>query len=168
LCARINGVNFALTLQLPEVINVQHMALKILVLSTTNSTLGPMTQGFLDYYSSKKTKVISAGLKPLPINEMTLKVMDSLGIPVEQSRKSFEDIEEITFDYIFTFSKKANELAVKTAKRAQILHLDMDNLDEVNGTNKEVKQAFKASRKELQNYCIEFAENHLQKKKKKN
>ncbi|WP_298949902.1 hypothetical protein [uncultured Nonlabens sp.] len=143
------------------------MALKILVLSTTNSTLGPMAQGFLDYYSSNKTKVVSAGLKPLPINKMTLKVMDSLGIPVEKSRKSFEDIEEITFDYIFTFSRKANELAVKTAKKAQIFHLEMDSLDTIKGSEKEIKKSFKASRKELQNYCIEFTENHLQNKIKK-
>ncbi|AGC76929.1 protein-tyrosine-phosphatase [Nonlabens dokdonensis] len=141
------------------------MALKILVLSTTNSTLGPMAQGFLDYYSSKKTQVISAGLEPLPTHQMAVKVMDSLGIPIEKSRMKFEDIEEITFDFIITFSKKANEIATSKTKKAQIFHLDMDNLDKTSGTDKEIKKAFKSSRKELQDYCIEFAEKYLQKKK---
>ncbi len=141
------------------------MALKILVLSTTNSTLGPMAQGFLDYYSSKKTQVISAGLEPQPAHKMAVKVMDSLGIPVEQSRRNFSDVEDITFDYIITFSKKANELALAKSKKAQIFHLEMDNLDSATGTEKEIKKAFKSSRQELQDYCIEFADKYLQKKK---
>lgn len=141
------------------------MALKILVLSTTNSTLGPMAQGFLDYYSSKKTQVISAGLSPEPTHQMAVKVMDSLGIPVERSRMNFNEIEDISFDYIITFSKKANEIAVSKAKKAQIFHLDMNNLDETSGTDKEIKKAFKSSRQELQDYCMDFAEKYLQKKK---
>jgi arsenate reductase len=143
------------------------MALKILVLSTTNSTLGPMTQGFLDYYSSKKTQVLSAGIHPLPIHSMALKVMDSLGIPVEKSRMDFTDVEEINFDYIITFSDKAHQLAKEKAKKAQVFHLKMDNLDKTQGTDKELKNAFKSSRKELQAYCTEFAEQYLQKKIKK-
>lgn len=142
------------------------MALKILVLSTTNSTLGPMAQGFIDYYSSKKTQVLSAGIEPAPIHDMALKVMDSLGIPIEESRMSYDDVEEITFDYIITFSQKAFELAKAKAKKATIFHLEMDNLDKVKGTEKEVKAAFKLSRKELQAYCTDFAEQHLQKKSK--
>lgn len=143
------------------------MALKILVLSTTNSTLGPMAQGFLDYYSSKKTQVISAGIEPVPIHSMTLKVMDSLGIPVEESRMSYKDVEEMTFDFIVTFSDKAHHLAKTKAKKAKIFHLKMDNLDQIKGTEKEMKTAFKSSRKELQAYCTDFAEQHLQKKSKK-
>lgn len=142
------------------------MALKILVLSTTNSTLGPMAQGFLDYYSSKKTQVLSAGIEPLPIHSMALKVMDSLGIPVEESRMSYKDVEDMTFDYILTFSDKAHELAKSKAKKAKIFHLEMDNLDKIQGPEKEVKIAFKSSRKELQAYCIDFAEKYLQKKSK--
>ncbi|QJP34124.1 hypothetical protein F0365_06735 [Nonlabens sp. Ci31] len=143
------------------------MALKILVLSTTNSTLGPMTQGFLDYYSSKKTRVLSAGIEPLPIHQMALKVMDSLGIPVEKSRRNFEDVEEIDFDYIITFSDKAHLLAKSKTKKATVFHLKMDSLDTTQGTDKEIKTAFKTSRKELQAYCTEFAEQYLQKKTKK-
>jgi len=143
------------------------MALKILVLSTTNSTLGPMTQGFLDYYSSKKTRVLSAGIEPLPIHQMALKVMDSLGIPVEKSRRNFEDVEEIDFDYIITFSDKAHLLAKSKTKKATVFHLKMDSLDAVQGTDKDIKTAFKASRKELQAYCTEFADQYLQKKTKK-
>lgn len=142
------------------------MALKILVLSTTNSTLGPMAQGFLDYYSSKKTQVLSAGIESLPIHNMTLKVMDSLGIPVEESRMSYKDVEEMTFDYILTFSDKAHILAKSKAKKATVLHLKMDNLDKIQGTEKEMKTAFKSSRKELQTYCTDFAEKYLQKKTK--
>jgi len=143
------------------------MALKILVLSTTNSTLGPMTQGFLDYYSSKKTQVLSAGINPLPIHSMALKVMDSLGIPVETSRMNFTDVEKITFDYIITFSDQAHQLANEKAKKAKVFHLKMGDLDKTRGTDKELKIAFKSSRKELQEYCIEFAEQYLQKKTKK-
>lgn len=143
------------------------MALKILVLSTTNSTLGPMAQGFLDYYSSKKTQVFSAGIEPLPIHHMALKVMDSLGIPVEKSRRNFEDVEEIVFDYIVTFSDKAHLLAKSRAKKAIVFNLKMDSLDTADGSEKDIKTAFKASRKELQAYCIEFAEQYLQKKTKK-
>ncbi|WP_292889299.1 hypothetical protein [Nonlabens sp.] len=143
------------------------MALKILVLSTTNSTLGPMTQGFLDYYSSKKTKVFSAGIDPQPIHQMALKVMDSLGIPVEKSRKTVEDVEAIVFDYIITFSDKAHALAISKAQKATVFHLQMDSLDSVQGTEKEIKMAFKDVRKELQAYCTEFADHYLQKKTKK-
>lgn len=143
------------------------MALKILVLSTTNSTLAPMVQGFLDYYSSKKTKVISAGIKPLPIHEMTFKVMDSLGIPVNSSKLSYDDVAETPYDYIITLSEKAKDLVSSKVKKSKVFHIKMDNLDSVTGTEKEIKKAFKASRKELQDYCIEFAENHLQKKIKK-
>lgn len=143
------------------------MALKILVLSTTNSTLGPMAQGFLDYYSSKKTQVLSAGIEPLPIHQMTLKVMDSLGIPVEKSRRNFEDVEDIAFDYIITFSDKAHLLAMSKTKKATVFHLKMDSLDTAQGTEKDIKTAFKASRKELQAYCTEFADQYLQKKTKK-
>ncbi|MFB0904224.1 MAG: hypothetical protein QMB11_07575 [Nonlabens sp.] len=143
------------------------MALKILILSTTNSTLGPMTQGFLDYYSSKKTQVLSAGINSLPIHRMALKVMDSLGIPVETSRMNFTDVEEITFDYIITFSDKAHQLANEKAKKAKVFHIKMDNLDKTHGTDKELKIAFKSCRKELQEYCTEFAEQYLQKKTKK-
>jgi hypothetical protein len=43
----------------------------------------------------------------------------------------------------------------------------MDSLDTTQGTDKEIKTAFKTSRKELQAYCTEFAEQYLQKKTKK-
>ncbi|WP_157810889.1 hypothetical protein [Nonlabens sp. MB-3u-79] len=143
------------------------MALKILVLSTTNSTLGPMAQGFLDYYSSKKTQVLSAGIESQPIHQMTLKVMDSLGIPVEKSRRNFEAVEDIVFDYIITFSDKAHLLAKSRTKKATVFHLKMDSLDTAQGSDTDIKNAFKASRKELQAYCTEFAEQYLQKKNKK-
>jgi protein-tyrosine-phosphatase len=143
------------------------MALKILVLSTTNSTLGPMTQGFLDYYSSKKIRVLSAGVSPLPVHSMTLKVMDSLGIPVNTSKMNFTDVGEITFDYIITFSDEVYQLAKEKGKKAKVFLLKMDTLDKTQGTEKELKNAFKSSRKELQEYCTEFAEQYLQKKIKK-
>ena len=93
--------------------------------------------------------------------------MDSLGIPVEKSRRNFEDVEEIDFDYIITFSDKAHLLAKSKTKKATVFHLKMDSLDAVQGTDKDIKTAFKASRKELQAYCTEFADQYLQKKTKK-
>ncbi len=125
-----------------------------------------MTHGFLDYYSSKKTRVWSAGIDPLPIHAMALKVMDSVGIPLETIEVNFNDVKEKSFTYIITFSQKAHQLATVTFKQAKIFHIEMDSLDSTTGSDKRVKTAFKEKRKELQEYCINFVETVLEKKPK--
>lgn len=125
-----------------------------------------MTRGFLDYYSSKKTHVLNAGIAPSPIHPMALKVMDSVGIPLETPEVNFNDVKEKSFNYIITFSQKAHQLAKDHFKEARIFHIEMDGLDNTTGSDKQIKAAFKEKRKELQEYCINFVETVLEKKPK--
>ncbi|WP_124978758.1 low molecular weight phosphatase family protein [Nonlabens xiamenensis] len=125
-----------------------------------------MASAFLQYYSPKKTKVVGIGLEPRELHHMAKKVMDSIGIAPLKETYQLDQLKEVTFDFVLTFSDKAKSYAQNNIKGKQFFHLEMDGLDQTTEDAKESKKAFKSARKELQQYCADFVETHLDKKVK--
>lgn len=140
--------------------------LNILVLSTTNATAGQMAHGFIDYFTSERAQIYSAGIEPQEVQETVVQSMDVVGIDIsDYSSNNIKDYQKISFDYIITLGVDISQHIPKGfSDKATIIDFPISNIDELNSDGNEI--AFAKARKELQSHCEQFIENELKKLEK--
>lgn len=78
--------------------------LKVIFLCTGNSARSQMAEAFLREYGGDRFEAYSAGLEPKGIHPLTVRVMEEVGISLEEqtSKGVGEYLGKVHFPYVFT------------------------------------------------------------------
>ncbi len=76
-----------------------------------------MAEGLLKHLLGHKVYVDSAGVRPLDVDPFVVEVMDEIGIDMSKHRsKSFDDLEDTSYDLIISLSPEAQHKAVELTR----------------------------------------------------
>jgi protein-tyrosine-phosphatase len=89
----------------------------VLFACTQNAIRSPMAEAILRHFHGRRVFVDSVGVRPTEIDPFAIAVMDEIGIDVTQHRaKSFEDLEDTSFDLVLSLSPEAQHKAVELTR----------------------------------------------------
>ncbi len=89
----------------------------VLFCCTMNALRSPMAEAMLKHLHGRQIYVDSAGVRTGPIDEFAVAVMDELGIDITRHKaKSFDDLEDGSFDLIVSLSPEAQHHAVEMTR----------------------------------------------------
>ena len=89
----------------------------VLFSCTLNSVRSPMAEGLLKHYLGHRIYVDSAGVRAGEIDPFAISVMEELGIDLSRHRaKSFDDLEDTSYDLIVSLSPEAQHKAVELTR----------------------------------------------------
>lgn len=78
-----------------------------------NSVRSPMAEGILKALYPKQVFVDSAGVRKEKVDPLAVEVMDEIGLDIGKHRsKTFDDLEDSSFDLIISLSPEAQHTAV--------------------------------------------------------
>ena len=89
----------------------------VLFCCTTNAVRSPMAEGILKWLHGRRIYVDSAGVRKGEIDSFAVAAMDEIGIDLARHRsKSFDDLEDSSFDLIVSLSPEAQHRAVEMTR----------------------------------------------------
>lgn len=89
----------------------------VLFCCTANALRSPMAEGILKHLHGRRIFVDSVGLRTGPVDPFAVAVMDEIGIDISRHRsKSFDDLEDSSFDLIVSLSPEAQHHAVEMTR----------------------------------------------------
>ncbi|MEQ8354309.1 MAG: arsenate reductase ArsC [Kiloniellaceae bacterium] len=89
----------------------------VLFACSHNSVRSPMGESLLKHLLGHRIYVDSAGVRAGAIDPFVIEVMDEIGIDVSQHRsKSFDQLEDTSFDLIISLSPEAQHQAVELTR----------------------------------------------------
>ncbi|MCH8925594.1 MAG: arsenate reductase ArsC [Proteobacteria bacterium] len=89
----------------------------VLFACTRNSVRSPMAEGLLKHLLGHRVYVDSVGVRARAIDPFVIEVMDEIGIDISTHRgKSFENLEDTSYDLIVSLSPEAQHQAVELTR----------------------------------------------------
>jgi protein-tyrosine-phosphatase len=89
----------------------------VLFACTMNSVRSPMGEALLKHLLGHRIYVDSVGVRAREIDPFAVEVMDEIGIDLSKHRaKSFDDLEDTSFDLIISLSPEAQHQAVELTR----------------------------------------------------
>ncbi len=89
----------------------------VLFACNRNSVRSPMAEGLLKHLLGHRVYVDSAGVRASAIDPFVIEVMDEIGIDMSNHRgKSFENLEDTSYDIIVSLSPEAQHQAVELTR----------------------------------------------------
>ena len=136
---------------------------KILVLCTGNSCRSQMAHGYLKQYANETAIVYSSGIETHGLNPDAIAIMREDGINISKHTSNHVDeYAHINFDYIITVCDHAKENCPYIPSKNTIrLHHNFFDPSKVEGTKKEIHDAFEKARDEIKEYCIGFVKKNI-------
>jgi protein-tyrosine-phosphatase len=124
----------------------------VLFACTLNSVRSPMAAGIMRHLFGKFVYVESAGARAGELDPFAVEVMDELGIEIGQYKpKSFEDLEDGSFDLVITLSPEAQHKAVELTRTSAVEIEYWPTMDPtaLEGSREQRLEAYRAVRDEL-------------------
>ena len=126
----------------------------VLFCCTLNAIRSPMAEGFLKHLHGHQIFVDSVGVRSGPIDPFAISVMDEIGIDLSRHRsKTFDDLEDTSFDLIISLSPEAQHRAVEMT-RTMACEVEFWNTFDpslVEGGRETVLEAYRQVRESLTN-----------------
>lgn len=89
----------------------------VLFCCTQNSIRSPMAEALLKYLHGKRIYVDSVGVRASEIDGFAIAAMDEIGIDLTRHKsKTFEQLEDTSFDLIISLSPEAQHSAVEMTR----------------------------------------------------
>ncbi len=89
----------------------------VLFSCTMNAVRSPMAEGFLKYLYGTRIYVDSVGVRQGELDGFAIEVMDEIGIDLlKHQPKTFDDLEDSSFDLVITLSPEAQHKAVEMTR----------------------------------------------------
>ena len=89
----------------------------VLFCCTQNALRSPMAEALMKHLHGRQIYVDSAGVRAGPLDEFAVAVMDELGIDITKHKaKTFDDLEDGSFDIIISLSPEAQHRAVEMTR----------------------------------------------------
>jgi len=87
-----------------------------------------MTEGFLHHLGGDVFEVFSAGIIPVGVNSLAIKIMNEVNINIAPQRsKSIKEFLEQQFDYVITVCDNAKEICPVFSGEYKRLHWNLDD-----------------------------------------
>ena len=85
----------------------------VLFCCTQNALRSPMAEAMMKHLHGRRVFVDSVGVRTGPLDDFAVAVMDEIGIDITRHKpKSFEELEDDSFDLIISLSPEAQHKAV--------------------------------------------------------
>ena len=89
----------------------------VLFACSQNAVRSPMAEGILKHLLGHRIYVDSTGVRAREIDGFVIEVMDEIGIDLSKHRpKSFDDLEDSSYDLIISLSPEAQHRAVELTR----------------------------------------------------
>jgi len=89
----------------------------VLFCCTMNALRSPMAEAMLKHLHGRRIYVDSAGLRTGPVDEFAVAAMEEIGMDISKHRpKTFEQLEDGSFDLIISLSPEAQHHAVEMTR----------------------------------------------------
>lgn len=89
----------------------------VLFACTMNAMRSPMAEAIMKHFHGKRVFVDSVGVRNGPLDPFAVEVMEEVGISIESHRaKTFDNLEDSSFDVIITLSPEAQHSAVEMTR----------------------------------------------------
>ena len=89
----------------------------VLFACTRNSVRSPVAEGLLKHLLGHRIYVDSVGVRTSGIDPFVVETMDEIGIDMSRHRaKSFDDLEDMSYDLIISLSPEAQHKAVELTR----------------------------------------------------
>ncbi len=89
----------------------------VLFACTRNSVRSPVAEGLLKHLLGHRIYVDSVGVRISEIDPFVVETMDEIGIDMSRHRaKSFDDLEDMSYDLIISLSPEAQHKAVELTR----------------------------------------------------
>src|SRR6266403_4435291 len=89
----------------------------VLFCCTRNAIRSPMAEGILKMLHGRRIFVDSAGIRGAEVDGFAVAVMDEIGLDLTRHRaKTFDDLEDTSFDLIVSLSPEAQHRAVEMTR----------------------------------------------------
>ena len=124
----------------------------VLFSCSRNSVRSPMAEGLLKHLLGHRIYVDSVGVRPLDVDPFGVEVMDEIGIDLSKHRqKSFDDLEDTSYDLIISLSPEAQHSAVELTRTMACEVEFWNTLDPsmVEGTRGQRLEAYRMVRDQL-------------------
>ncbi|MGF1594993.1 MAG: arsenate reductase ArsC [Kiloniellaceae bacterium] len=124
----------------------------VLFACTHNSVRSPMGESLLKHLLGHRIYVDSVGVRAREIDPFVVEVMDEIGIDISKHRpKSFDDLEDTSYDLIISLSPEAQHQAVELT-RTMACEVEFWNTFDpslIEGNRETRLQAYRAVRDQL-------------------
>jgi arsenate reductase (thioredoxin) len=129
---------------------------RILVLCIGNSCRSQMAEGFFREYK-KDWDIKSAGISPVGLNPLSVKVMAEKGIDIsKQKSKSVENFTDQDFDYVITVCDNVKELCPLFPGKAKYIHWDIEDPSFVGGSYEFKLKKFRETGDKIEKNILDF------------
>ena len=89
----------------------------VLFACTMNAMRSPMAEAIMKHFHGRRIFVDSVGVRSGPLDPFAVEVMEEVGISIERHRaKTFDNLEDSSFDVIITLSPEAQHSAVEMTR----------------------------------------------------
>jgi protein-tyrosine-phosphatase len=130
----------------------------VLFACTFNSIRSPIAEALLKHWHGRSIYVDSVGVRQAEVDPFAVLVMDEIGIDLGKHRpKTFEDLEDTSFDLVVSLSPEAQHSAVELT-RTMACELEFWPLHDptaVEGSREEVIEAYRLVRDHLRRRILE-------------
>jgi protein-tyrosine-phosphatase len=130
----------------------------VLFACTLNSVRSPMAEAILKHFHGRRVYVDSVGVRPEEIDPFTIAVMDEIGIDVSRHRaKSFEDLEDTSYDLVVSLSPEAQHKAVELTRTmaCEVEYWPTYDATAVEGSREARLEAYRAVRDQIMSRILQ-------------
>ena len=124
----------------------------VLFACTMNSIRSPMAEGILKHFHGRDIFVDSVGVRGIAVDGFAIEVMAEIGIDISKHKaKTFDDLEDSSFDLVISLSRKAQHKAVDLTRfmACEVEFWHTFDPSVVEGTREMRLQAYREVRDEL-------------------
>ena len=135
---------------------------KILVLCTGNSCRSQIADGYLKHFAKNKAQIFSAGIETHGVNPKAISTMKEDGIDISHHvSNNMNEYRNIEFDFVITVCDNAKERCPFFLSGAKKFHHDFPDPAKATGTEEEILQSFRNTRRMIKDYCKKFVDENL-------